>query len=38
VVDIKTKVNGRLKIKLNGEEAGYTTPIANNSVIELEWE
>ena len=38
VVDIKTKANGRLKIKLNGEEAGYTTPITNNSVIELEWE
>lgn len=38
VVDIKTKSSGRLKIKLNGEEAGYTTPIANNSVIELEWE
>lgn len=37
VVDIKTKANGRLKIKLNGEEAGYTTPITNNSVIELEW-
>jgi len=38
VVDIKTKANGRLKIKLDGEEAGYTTPITNNSVIELEWE
>lgn len=38
VVDIKTKVNGRLRIRLNGEEAGYTTPINPNSVIELEWE
>lgn len=38
VVDIKTKANGRLRIKLNGEEAGYTTPITNNSEIELEWE
>lgn len=38
VVDIKTKANGRLRIKLNGEEAGYTTPITNNSVIDLEWE
>lgn len=38
VVDIKAKANGRLRIKLNGEEAGYTTPISNNSVIELEWE
>lgn len=38
VVDIKAKSNGRLRIRLNGEEAGYTTPITHNSVIELAWE
>lgn len=38
VIEIKPHTNGRLRIKVDGEEAGYTTPIANNSVIELEWE
>ena len=38
VVDIKPSTSGKLTMKVNGKEAGYTTPIANNSVIELKWE
>ncbi len=38
VVEVKAHANGRLRMKVDGEEAGYTTPIANNSVIELVWD
>ncbi|MDD4801337.1 MAG: cell division FtsA domain-containing protein [Syntrophomonas sp.] len=38
VVNIKPSATGRLIMKVNGEEAGYTTPIHNNSEIELRWE
>jgi cell division protein FtsA len=38
VVDIKPSANGKLIMTVNGKEAGYTTPIANDSVIELKWE
>ncbi len=38
VVDIKPATNGKLIMRVNGQEAGYTTPIANDSVIELKWE
>ncbi len=38
VIEIKAHSNQRLRMTVDGEEAGYTTPIANNSVIELVWE
>ncbi|MEN6328023.1 MAG: cell division FtsA domain-containing protein [Syntrophomonas sp.] len=38
VVEMDTGVNGRLKIKVDGETAGFTTPIHNHSKIELIWE
>lgn len=38
VIEIKTQANKRLRIRVDGEEAGYTTPLQNNSVVELEWE
>ena len=38
VVDIKPSASGKLIMKVNGQAAGYITPIANNSVIELKWE
>ncbi len=38
VVEMEPGVNGRLKIKVDGEPAGFTTPIYNHSKIELVWE
>ncbi|CFX03416.1 SHS2 domain inserted in FtsA [Syntrophomonas zehnderi OL-4] len=38
VIEIKTQANKRLRIRVDGEEGGYTTPLKNNSVVELEWE
>jgi hypothetical protein len=37
-IDIKPASNKRLIIRVNGEEAGYTTPLSNGSEIELTWE
>lgn len=38
VVEMEPGHNGRLKIKVDGETAGFTTPIYNHSKIELLWE
>lgn len=38
VVEMEPGNNGRLKIKVDGETAGFTTPIYNHSKIELLWE
>jgi len=38
VIEIEPAASGKLTIKLNGEPAGFTTPINNNSNIELLWE
>jgi len=38
VINIKPGLNGRLSLKVNGQDAGYTTPIYNNCEIELIWE
>jgi hypothetical protein len=37
VIDIKPGMNGRLSLKVNGEAAGFTTPISDNCEIELIW-
>lgn len=37
VVDIKPVYGGSLEIRVDGQKAGYTTPIYNGSEIELEW-
>jgi len=38
VVEIKPPLNARLLMKVNGQPAGFTTPICNNCNIELIWE
>lgn len=38
VVDIKPVKNSKLLIKVDGEPAGFTTPIKEGSQIELSWE
>ena len=38
VIEMKPVMSGRLTIKLDGESAGFTTPIRNGSVIELNWD
>lgn len=38
VIEMKPVLSGRLTIKVDGESAGFTTPIRNGSVIELNWE
>jgi len=38
VIEMKPVLSGRLLIKVDGEAAGFTTPIRNGSVIELNWE
>ncbi|MEN6350091.1 MAG: cell division FtsA domain-containing protein [Syntrophomonas sp.] len=38
VVEMEPNSHGRLKIRVDGEAAGFTTPIYNDSVIELNWE
>lgn len=38
VVEVKPTVNGKLTIRVNGMEAGFTTPIADGSEIELRWD
>lgn len=37
-IDIKPPVNKRLIMTVDGQEAGFTTPIKHGSVIELGWE
>jgi len=37
-LDIKPSLGGKLIMKVNGEDAGYTTPIPNNGIIIIEWE
>jgi len=37
VIEMKPVLSGRLSIKVDGESAGFTTPIRNGSVIELNW-
>ncbi|MDD2509553.1 MAG: cell division FtsA domain-containing protein [Syntrophomonas sp.] len=36
--EMETSMTGRLKMKVDGEEAGFTTPIFNSSVVEIVWE
>lgn len=38
LIDFRAKSNGRLVMTVNGEAAGFTTPVAENSVIELRWD
>lgn len=38
VIEVKPMSNGRLTIRVNGEEAGFTTPISEGSDIELHWD
>lgn len=38
VVEIKPLPYGRLTIRVNGQNAGFTTPITEGSEIELRWE
>ncbi|MGE5391091.1 MAG: cell division FtsA domain-containing protein [Deltaproteobacteria bacterium] len=38
IIEMKPVLSGRLLIKVDGEPAGFTTPIRNGSVIELNWE
>lgn len=38
VVEMDTSLTGRLKIVVDGKAAGFTTPIYNDSVIEMSWE
>ncbi len=38
VIEIKPAVNTKLLIKVDGEPAGFTTPIKEDSQIELSWE
>ena len=37
VIEMKPVLSGRLSIKVDGEPAGFTTPIRHGSVIELNW-
>ncbi len=37
VVDIKPSVQRRLIMKVDGQDAGFTTPIKENSIIEITW-
>lgn len=37
VVEIKKGLRGRLVMKVDGQRAGYTTPIHENSVVEIYW-
>ncbi len=38
VIDFKARSNGKLVMTVNGEAAGFTTPVFENSVIELRWD
>ena len=38
VIEVKPAVNAKLLIKVDGEAAGFTTPIRGGSKIELGWE
>lgn len=38
VIEVKPTVNAKLLIKVDGEAAGFTTPIREGSKIELDWE
>lgn len=38
VVEVKPSASGRLIMRVNGESAGFTTPISDGSQIELSWE
>lgn len=37
VIEMKPVVSGRLLIKVDGEPAGFTTPLRHGSIIELNW-
>ncbi len=38
VIDIKPMVQRKLSLRVNGQEAGYTTPLADGSNIDIVWE
>lgn len=38
LIDFRARANGRLVMTVDGEAAGFTTPVAENSVIELRWD
>jgi hypothetical protein len=38
VIEFKPSVSGRLIMRVDGEEAGFTTPISDGSEIQLTWE
>lgn len=38
VINIKPQSPGKLEIKVDGQEGGFTTPIHEGSVIELHWD
>jgi len=38
IIDVKPSMGGKLKMTVNDQDAGYTTPITNNSVINIEWD
>ncbi|MGI5911364.1 MAG: cell division protein FtsA [Syntrophomonadaceae bacterium] len=37
-IDIKPRVNGKLVIKVDGKQAGFTTPLEEGSKIEIGWQ
>lgn len=38
VVEIQPQASGKLVMNVNGQPAGFTTPITNGSEIDLRWE
>lgn len=38
IIKIEKQPKGILRIRVNGEEAGYTTPLSDNSEVILDWE
>lgn len=38
IIDFKVKTNGRLFMTVDGNVAGFTTPVYHRSIIEIRWE
>ena len=38
VIEVKPSTTGKILMYVNGETAGFTTPISDGSKIELSWE
>ena len=37
-IDIQPSISKKLMMRVDGQEAGFTTPIQQGSIIELRWE